>query len=177
MLFRKIKDNVETWLKDEIYIDAKKEKVFPDFIKASDEIEAIWTSEPGYTKTYSDVMLAQVKAGNTQNAATKKALEEAMQLLNSIKKMLISQNSERIYSLAAIIRGLQRLYPDLWPYIGEPVDLDKTLGPQGSKLKNKDIAALLYIDELIERGENLKVELTNVSANKMRREANQIFRR
>lgn len=176
-LFDKLKGQANSWLQDEKNLDARKEFVFPDFIKVTDEIERIWTSDPGYEKSYSDVMYAKVKANTSANAATQKALNEALATLNGIKRILISENSARIYSLATIIQGLQRRHMDLWPFIGETVNLDEVLGDRGSKLQNRDINALLYIDELIERGENLKAELNNVNANKMRREANQIFRK
>lgn len=176
-LFDKLKGQANYWLQDEKNIDARKEQAFPSYIQVTDEIESLWTSEPGYEKAYSDTMYAKAKDNVAPSSITKKEVAQALELLNSIKKLLIAEHSQRIYSLTTIIQGLQRSNIDLWPYFGKPVDLNQVLGPKGIKLKNRDINALLYIDELIERGENLKVELNNVNANKNRREANQIFRK
>lgn len=176
-LFKKMKANVNSWVKDEKNKDIKSGSAISEYLKISDQIEVLWLEDDSYKKTQSDITTLKVmlELSDNKDEQSLKDLQRLLLMLSGIKRLSISNNASYIYGLVRVINSIQRKYIELYPLIGKPINIDEVLGLDGSKLKSGDPDALSYIDGLIIVADNLKVEKNNINAREIERSNNKLF--
>ncbi len=91
-------------------------------------------------------------------------LNKVVNISELSRRNIYAENSQKIYNNLFLLSSFQKKYLDLFPFLGDLVDVDEVLGFGGSKIKILDKRALDYIDNAIELASKFRTELSLINA-------------